>query len=65
MVVCTVDLFLLRGQEGAEGMRIKMAEHERVECRHCGAVIRQCRCMDKNKTITYAECGKCRGEEDD
>lgn len=28
-------------------------------CAYCGTVISQCRCMDKNKPLTYGCCDKC------
>jgi hypothetical protein len=38
-----------------------MSGHERVLCRHCIAVIRQCRCMGPHET-TYETCTKCARE---
>lgn len=33
--------------------------HEIVKCSKCDKVIRQCRCMDKNKPIVYEVCQEC------
>ena len=33
--------------------------HYQVLCFKCNGVIRQCRCMDKNKPITYEICDDC------
>lgn len=30
------------------------------KCKHCGKVIRQCRCPDPAKITTYAVCERCK-----
>jgi hypothetical protein len=38
-------------------------EHFRVVCPRCGKVVRQCRCMSKEKTTTTEICSACAKEE--
>lgn len=33
--------------------------HEIVKCKKCKAIIRQCRCWDKNKPVKYELCREC------
>ena len=37
-----------------------MITHEIVKCSKCKKIIRQCRCMDKNKPIHYEVCDECK-----
>ena len=37
------------------------AGHERVVCSKCDKIIRQCRCMEPHKVITFETCDKCAG----
>lgn len=34
-------------------------EHHIEKCKHCGTVIKQCRCPNFSKTIRYSVCAKC------
>lgn len=38
--------------------RPRAGSHFRVECRHCGTVIRQCKCPGP-KTVLYETCREC------
>lgn len=33
--------------------------HKRVECKHCGAVIMQCRCIEPTKIVEKSVCADC------
>lgn len=39
-----------------------MANHYKVVCRKCNAIITQCRCPDKNKEIRWDVCPSCKTE---
>ena len=38
------------------------AGHKIVKCSVCGKVILQCRCMDKNKPVSYEVCRDCKNK---
>jgi hypothetical protein len=33
--------------------------HEIIQCSECGKIIRQCRCMAKDKPVYFEVCGDC------
>ena len=44
-------------------MITKLEGHGIVECKRCGVIIAQCRCMDCGKLTVYSVCDKCSGKE--
>lgn len=41
-----------------------MHSHHIKKCSSCDKIISQCRCMSKDKTITYELCDKCKDNEE-
>ena len=37
-----------------------MTQHFKVICKDCGIIISQCRCISKDKAISYGLCLKCK-----
>ena len=42
-----------------EAMSRNNTGHGITKCKECDRIISQCKCMDKNKPITYSVCSEC------
>ena len=43
--------------------RFYMTGHSKTICKICNEIIKQCKCMDKNKTTIFDICDKCKKEQ--